>query len=396
MKYPRRHTRITYEGISFMSVLAFIILGSIIRQINLLVLLSGLMIAPFFFNWRISMKMLERLVAVRQLPAWVHAGGPFRVRWKLVNQRRQIPSWGIRVNDQLGRSGSEPNETEAVSCLASPILPGSSGEAVYQCFLPERGIYEFGPADVSSAFPVGLVRSKIRQTEPQTLAVAPPLGRLTRDWSRFMRAREQGETSQQRRRNTHDGEFFAIRPWASGDNPRQVHWRSSARHGELMVRQYEQRTESRVGLVLDLFDAGLPRTDVEQLLSFVTTVLHQHGQGRHRLAAGLFGDRQLVCRKLNHPSLSRAMQCLATIQPATDNGLAIGLQQVLEETGPQGTLVIVSTRSCSEAALGSWLLRRSFRWIDASRGEAASFFLPARDESRQFLKQATTAAGAAS
>ena len=121
-----------------MSVLAFIILGSIIRQVNLLMLLSGLMIAPFFFNWRISMKMLEQVIGVRRIPRLVFAGSPFTVGWRLKNYRNRIPSWGLRVVDRIGRADAK--YMDQVTVLVPPLAAASEAEASYQCLLAKRGV----------------------------------------------------------------------------------------------------------------------------------------------------------------------------------------------------------------------------------------------------------------
>ena len=378
-----------------MSVLAFIILGSIIRQINLLVLLSGLMIAPFFFNWRISMKMLERVRASRRLPDWSYAATPFLVRWDVANDRTRTPTWGLRVTDQVKLRDAEPKSMEPVMILVPAIPAGGSRMASYRCLLPERGIYEFGPAEASSAFPVGLIRSKIKIRQPQPLIVAPCPGRLTKSWVPLIQSRHEGETRKQRQRSDSQGEFHGLRPWASGDNPRQVHWRSSAKQGDLMVRQYEQETDQPLLLILDLAETLLARTDVEQTLSFVTTILRRYGNGRSRLSMGLFGDQQLVCPRLGRPTMVDAMRCLATIQPAVENGLQAGLHQLQRETSQLGRTrtVVISTRSRQQAAASHDLGGLSGHWIDVSNGESLRYFLPDQGVSQQALRQ-WVAAGA--
>lgn len=360
-----------------MSVLAFIILGSIIRQINLLVLLSGLMIAPFFFNWRISVKMLERLLITRRLPDWAHAATPFSVRWKIENRRRRIPSWGIRVVDRVNHARSEDRFAESVSVLAPPVPPGSSVDVAWRCYLPERGLYEFGPAEASSGFPVGLVRSKIHAREKQILAVAPRLGKLTRSWSMFLKSGQSGDTSQQRQRSVNDGEFFALRPWSSGDNPRQVHWRSSARHGELMVRQFERQTESRLVLLLDLFDSRLAATDVDFALSFFATVVDRSSRWRNKPGIGIYGTVQRNVHRRDPDALKSIMSCLATVQPDSSNQLSGGLDIWMSGSQPGVRVIVISTRSQQDAESELERTLAGVRWIDVSTSQARQFFQPA-------------------
>lgn len=372
-----------------MSVLAFIILGSIIRQINLLVLLSGLMIAPFFFNWRISMKMIERLRARRRFSDWVHAASPFTVRWQLDNDRQRIPAWGIRVNDHIRAQDADSSLVERISVLAPPIAGQSGVEVNYRCFVPTRGIYEFGPADVSSAFPVGLMRSRTVDPVIQELVVAPRCGKLTRSWSRLVTTVLEGETEKLRKRSDHDGEFYAIRPWKSGDNPRQVHWRSSARHGELMVRQLEQRTDHRLALILDFHDDQATGQDNEFALSFFTSTIDRAARGRTRPAIGIFGDQNLVFERLERPLMKDVMATLATIQPSSDNGCLEGMKQLVASS-TRWRIIVLSTRSFEQALRTSaGFADVDCQWIDVNSKVAKSYFQLAPDRTGDFIRNST-------
>ncbi len=378
-----------------MSVLAFIILGSIIRQINLLVLLSGLMIAPFFFNWRISMKMLERVRVSRKLPEWVHAATPFSVRWLIRNERQQIPSWGVQVIDHIRSEPAAPaapngvlagkvdkDAVEQVTVQVQPIQAGASRESSYQCFLPRRGIYEFGPARVRSAFPFGLFRSMIKVPEIQKLAVAPRQGKLTRSWSQLTQARNDGQQSPSSRRNDHEGEFYAIRQWQSGDNRRQIHWRSTARHNELMVRQLEQKTDTRLLLVLDLcegeFDPG--HDQAEHALSFFATALANLAGGSARHAVAIFGDQTMTIERFERRRLAQAMNCLATLAPGRERDAEKQMETLLS-LARHGRAVVISTRA--RPAYASDLV---CHWIDVNAGQASSYFQIPDDPTEAFIR----------
>ncbi len=270
MSYPRRNTRITYEGLSFLSILAFIILGSIMRQINLLVLLSGLMIAPFLFNWRISRKMLERLRFRRILPKWAHAGTPFVIEWEVHNDRTRVTSWDIKISDAIAAEAAGRKEIEKIDIILPQIEPQDSASSSYRCLLAARGSYYFGPATASSAFPIGLVKSRSALTEQDSLVVAPRLGRLTPRWQRLTQSSAVGVRSNRRRLGLSNDEFYAIRPWRPGDPRRVIHWRSTAKRGELLVKQYDERTDHDFGIVLDLYaDQSTPPERVETAVSFM-------------------------------------------------------------------------------------------------------------------------------
>ena len=368
-----------------MSVLAFIILGSIIRQVNLLMLLSGLMIAPFFFNWRISMKMLEQVIGVRRIPRLVFAGSPFTVGWRLKNYRNRIPSWGLRVVDRIGRADAK--YMDQVTVLVPPLAAASEAEASYQCLLAKRGVYHLGPAQISSAFPVGLIRSKIKIREVESLYVAPAIGRLHRSWNQMTQSLSRGEAKKQRQHRSEIGDFYALRPWVTGDNPRQVHWRSSARHGELMVRQNEQQQERRLVFILDLFESANADCDIEMALSLAATVFKKYASGSGQPAAGVFGNQQYVCEQLNSTALPALMKVLATIQPAAANGFQENWESWLQIPGPRRSMVVISTRSQKEAFANGDMTSFRGKWIDLHREEITRYFQPPTIEPGEFMKQ---------
>ncbi|MGI9518673.1 MAG: DUF58 domain-containing protein, partial [Pirellulaceae bacterium] len=345
MSYPRRHTRITYEGLSFLAILAFIVLGSIMRQINLLVLLSGLMIAPFFFNWRISAKMMERLRFQRVFPDTVYAGKPLVIFWEVHNDRRAISSWGIRITDRL-RGEAAGRDTEDVVLVIPPVAPGGVAQGSYRCLLPHRGVYRLGPATASSAFPVGLIRTKAKLSEPEYLTVAPALGRLTQSWHRMTRSWFEGEESHQRRRGTADEEIYAIRPWQSGDNKRLVHWRSSAKRNEIHVKQFDQRTDRQFAVTLDLFHVESMEELVEEAVSMLATILNAMPAAQPMEAVGVFGDQQLVkTGRVSRHANGEIMKLLATVGPSSETGIMAGLGEIATHLPASTTVIVISTRS---------------------------------------------------
>ncbi len=387
MSYPRRHTRITYEGLSFLAILAFIVLGSIMRQINLLVLLSGLMIAPFFFNWRISAKMMERLRFQRVFPDSVFAGKPFTVFWEVHNDRHSMATWGLRITDRLRDHSNAGKAADKVMLVVPPVRPGDVSQGNYRCLLPQRGIYQLGPATASSAFPVGLIRTRVKLPEPEQLVVAPPLGRLTQSWQRMTRSWFEGEESHQRRRGTADEEIFAIRPWQPGDNKRLVHWRSSAKRNEIHVKQFDQRTDRQFAVALDLFEVENMEELVEEAVSMLATILNAMPAAQPMEAVGVFGDEHLVrTGRVSRHATGEFMKLLATIGPSGDTGILPGLLEMSTHLPATTTTVVISTRSAGQATEEQTMsLPARVTWLEVGTPECRSYFLPADNTSSDFV-----------
>ena len=158
-----------------------------------------------------------------------------------------------------------------------PYVPaGQSRKGAYRGRLVERGRYQFGPVRLSTRFPFGLFSRTITVGESETLIVLPRLGRLTEGWA-ARRLEAFAGADRRRRRAGPEGDFYGVREWRSGDGRRLIHWRSSARLGKLVVRQFERPRSRDVAVVLDLWQPEPPAAEhlenVELAVSFAATVL---------------------------------------------------------------------------------------------------------------------------
>src|SRR5687768_11393475 len=101
--YPRRYISLTREGVYYVVVLAFIIGGAVLREVNLLVVLAGMMIGPLLFSWRWAALSLANLSVERKMPLQIAAGDPLIVDFEVRNYRRRMTSYAIVVTDMLAR-----------------------------------------------------------------------------------------------------------------------------------------------------------------------------------------------------------------------------------------------------------------------------------------------------
>jgi uncharacterized protein (DUF58 family) len=106
---------------------------------------------------------------------------------------------------------------------------------------------------------LGLLRREVRWTEPVELFVHPVTARLRPSAAGLVRDLE-GEVT--KTITDPDISFHALRAYAPGDALRNVHWRTSARTGQLMVRQYEETRRSQL-LLVQATSAGHYASDEE-------------------------------------------------------------------------------------------------------------------------------------
>jgi Protein of unknown function DUF58 len=117
-----------------------------------------------------------------------------------------------------------------------------------------RGVYDIGPLDVSYLDPFGLAIGRLAVGGSQSLYVVPvvvPLGE-----SVSLAVSGEGAARLIQHMATGNDDDLMTREYRTGDALRRVHWRASARHGELMVRQEEQRSYPEARLILDTRSDG--------------------------------------------------------------------------------------------------------------------------------------------
>lgn len=139
---------------------------------------------------------------------------------------------------------------DGLARVALPALArGESAEREFPVPTSRRGVVTVGPARTVSADPVGLVRRELQWSGATELFVHPrivPLagvsGGLTRDL--------EGQAT--RELSASDLAFHAVREYSPGDERRHIHWRSTAKTGRYMVRQFEQTRRSHLVVALSL------------------------------------------------------------------------------------------------------------------------------------------------
>lgn len=110
-----------------------------------------------------------------------------------------------------------------------------------------RGERPIGPYAVLHGDPWSIVRRVSVRAEGGTLTVHPRTVSVRRA---VLPALQQGETEAASRRSGEE-HFFALRDYVFGDEPRTVHWRSSARAGKLVVKQQVAPAPNNTMIVLD-------------------------------------------------------------------------------------------------------------------------------------------------
>ncbi|MFD4420329.1 DUF58 domain-containing protein [Agromyces sp. NPDC058484] len=159
---------------------------------------------------------------------------------------------GRLVIENVGDGASVPSRLELpvggglAEFVVPAIAPAAGHEELFAVPTNRRAVIVAGPAASVRGDQLGLLRREVRWTEPVELFVHPATARLRPSAAGLVRDLE-GEVT--KTITDHDISFHALRAYEPGDALRNVHWRTSARTGRLMVRQYEETRRSQLLLV---------------------------------------------------------------------------------------------------------------------------------------------------
>jgi uncharacterized protein (DUF58 family) len=163
-------------------------------------------------------------------------GDDVKVGLELVSEQHLVPArWTLR--EQVGRLG------ELVMTV------GQNGRARYILRNVPRGRYEFQDTVAVIEDPFGLERVEQRLDAPGALLVYPRLVELDRLFSDAGARAHDGRRMLLRRPSGFD--LHSVREYEHGDSLRKVHWRSTARRAQLMVKELEDAPRDEVAIVLD-------------------------------------------------------------------------------------------------------------------------------------------------
>jgi uncharacterized protein (DUF58 family) len=296
----------------------------------LFVLAAGvfaLVIASFVFPHR-----LDDVRLARELPRRIRVGDDTRVLLSITNEgRRMVPM--LRIED---RFPAFPPLTVA----SAHLRPGETGrfEAVRSAH--RRGDFEGGEAVLAGGAPFGLGRSRRSVPVAGRVTVIPRWIEL-RSFPLLEPSSSPSDVLHERARTGAGEEYHGVREYRPGDFRRSVHWRTSARAGKLVVREFEEHVLSRVALIVGGNDTGEPPDSAfEMVVSAAASI------GLYALRTGhpieLFTTGTEGLERLGSPAEREVLDRLARVQPGPWDPMEAGAE-ASRAVHRRGTIVFCAT-----------------------------------------------------
>ena len=322
-----------------------------------------LLLIAFVFTWFFR----ARFSATRVLPRFATAGHPFdytvRVRntskkiqagltllENLADPRPQFEEWYVtqladerrfrsfKFGQPAGRSFRRAAVKEA---LLPPLQPDQETELRLQLTPLRRGALRFNGLTLARPDPLGLLRSFVKTDCPQTVLILPKRYLLPRVALPGTHKYQEGGVAMASNVGKSD-EFVALRDYRRGDPLRHIHWRSWAKNGRPIVKEFEDEFFTRHALVLDTFTNDPHGEAFEDAVSVAASFACSI-QTQESLLDLLFVGQQAYCftsgRGLAHSD--QMLEILASVRACTDRPFESLEHLVLDHAGAVSGCIFV-------------------------------------------------------
>lgn len=257
-----RSLRVTWRAGTALLLFALAVsFGYALDRIEYFVIASLCLLLPLVALAYVRLRRPKLEIVRLFSPPVVAVGGVVQVTVRIIN-RAGTPTTPLAWDDVI--PWSEPHGTRE----QGPIGVGArrAVTATYDLHPPRRGLYAIGPFVAEHEDPFGFAVSTIAAGRPDRLVVVPAISVLGDGGPSL----SDGEGSAQlvQRKVAGNDDDLTTREYRVGDALRRVHWRASARHGELMVRQEEHRSHPDARILVDTRRDGYPDATTDSGMSW--------------------------------------------------------------------------------------------------------------------------------
>lgn len=315
--------------IIFILTVAIFLIATNVQAGWLFVIVAALLalLAVSFLFPMINVRNIEaRLVT----PPEVFEGETMPVQIDLLNRGRW-PRYFFKLTGDL--------LDEPLSIGSLPPGKTARFNSPYRC--SKRGFYQQASLSLRSGFPFGIFYRESKSSCPTNLLVYPTYTEIS-SFPLLEAASYPGDVLHERRAKGVGYDYLGIREYRPGDSLRAVHWRSSARRGQLIVKEFEEELSSTVSIVLDLEREQASET-LERGVKVAASLAHYILDAGHPLQ--LFGQDGDEVETLFQPNFWQALEWLAKVEAKGRIPLSAALKKILPQLKSRSTCIIITPRT---------------------------------------------------
>jgi len=209
-----------------------------------LVYLGILVVGGSYVLTRLGLSDLEAGYAVNQLSG--HVGDRLRVTYTLRNTSR-VPKFWLEIHNPTSLPAGLPGR-------AISLGPRSERSWLVRTPLTRRGHFRVEPLQIRTGDPFGFFESSAAVGTGVTVVIYPRIEALPL-W-KLPAANIDGSHAMPERTLQTTPLATTVRPWAPGDAFNRIHWKATARHGDIHVKEFDLEQTADAWIVLDLDRAG--------------------------------------------------------------------------------------------------------------------------------------------
>ena len=235
-------------GLIYSLMMVFMGFAAMNTQANLLFGVFGLMIGILIVSGLISRIVLRGLRVVRDLPTHGVAGERMTILYQVTNEKRHWPSLSVSIAELDGAEGFVNHPY----CYLLHTAPRMAAVVPVDVIPRRRGLLELDHFQLSTSFPFGFVKRAAIHRRKDVICVFPALAEVDRRVLAMCRSADREGQASRPQAGGMD-EFYGVREYRPGDNPRHIYWRRSARTGVLVSKDMTRTSPPRVLLLVDTF-----------------------------------------------------------------------------------------------------------------------------------------------
>jgi len=295
---PPRTLKINTSGRYFIGVTLAVGLAAINTGNNLLYIILGALLSFVVASGILSNSTLKKLRFARVIPGRVFAKTPVLYGISVRNRKKYAPTYLVTVSDEpvAERPG-----------FFTVVHAGEAASTVMEAVFPRRGRYAMEELTVTTAFPFGLFTKGMTVDPDDEVLVLPRI----RDDVRFPDELRAVSGDESRSASGMGEEPWNIIEFASGDNPRHIHWKSTAKRDEIMKKEFMAQTERMITVRLVDIESG--DNQLEERIEQAATLADHFIRRGHPM--GLWLPDRLIPPKRGVSQCILILEALALLEP---------------------------------------------------------------------------------
>ncbi len=248
-------TRPTKEGITFLILSLFVGFAALNTGNNLLYLTFGMMLSFIAASGIISMINLSKIEVKFDLPEDVFALTPAPLRFSVKNLKTLVPSYSLTI------------DIEGKKSFLSHLPPKVTKTATVEFLFKSRGWNNVPEGVLFTRFPFGFFKKWIRiDLGNEEVLVYPKVEKIIIENANLKQ--RLGEIESDKRGFGED--LRSLRTYNDGDNPKLIHWKTSAKIGKLMLRELQDNESKRV---IINFNPARSKSELERQITHTASTL---------------------------------------------------------------------------------------------------------------------------